>query len=104
MSDGCCTMCRNSLRSPSQPTWSAPSNVHVRPVAEFTFGCVTGAIHSFGEGSGVEFTSGSDEMDAAAGDGWAELREGEICFHNGDEDAFIARPWDTSSTACRASS
>ena len=24
----------------------------------------------------------------------------EICFHRGDEVAFIARPWPTSSTAC----
>ncbi len=26
--------------------------------------------------------------------------QGEICFHNGDEISFIARPWQTSSTAC----
>jgi hypothetical protein len=44
-------------------------------------------------------------MDEAQGDGWAELQEdgtlvGEICFHGGDEIAFTARPWATSSTAC----
>ena len=44
-------------------------------------------------------------MDPASGDGWAELRDdgslkGEICFHDGDEITFIARPWKTSSTAC----
>jgi hypothetical protein len=39
-----------------------------------------------------------DEMDEASGDGWAELQAdgsltGEICFHNGDESTFKARPW-----------
>jgi hypothetical protein len=73
---------------------------------EFAFGCVTGAIHGSCEGDAVEFTwEGNDEMDPAAGHGWAELQddgsiEGEICFHNGDEATFIARPWNTSSTAC----
>ncbi len=43
-------------------------------------------------------------MDEASGDGWAELQPdrshaGEIRFHNGDDSTFIARPWETSSTA-----
>jgi hypothetical protein len=54
----------------------------------------------------VEFDwSGNDEMDKVCGSGWAELHpdgslKGEICFHGGDEIAFNARPWATSSTAC----
>jgi hypothetical protein len=73
---------------------------------EFAFGCVTGAIYGAGTTSHIEFTwSGSDEMDEAQGDGWAELQpdssiEGQICFHNGDEADFVARPWNTSSTTC----
>ncbi len=73
---------------------------------EFAFGCVTGAIHGAGNTDNVEFSwAGNDEMDEAAGDGWAELQpngslSGQICFHNGDEADFIAKPWDTSSTAC----
>ena len=73
---------------------------------EFVFGCVTGTIHGSCDGDAVEFTwDGNDEMDPVNGDGWAELRddgslEGEICFHNGDEAAFVARPWNTSSTTC----
>ena len=65
---------------------------------EFAFGCVTGAIHGTVEGVAVEFTwYGNDEMDEACGDGWAELQadgtlEGQICFHSGDEAAFIAKP------------
>jgi hypothetical protein len=44
-------------------------------------------------------------MDEASGDGWAELQpdgslKGQICFHDGDEADFTARPWKTSSTAC----
>jgi len=72
----------------------------------FAFGCVTGAIYGSCEGNAVEFTwKGSDEMEPAVGDGWAELQDdgslkGEICLHNGDEATFIARPWNTSSTAC----
>jgi hypothetical protein len=52
----------------------------------FAFGCVTGAIHGAAKGDAVEFTwSGSDEMEEACGDGWAELQpdgtlEGQICF------------------------
>jgi hypothetical protein len=74
--------------------------------SEFAFGCVTGAIHGSADGKAVEFTwSGNDEMDAASGDGWAELKqdgtlEGQICFDRGDEIDFIARRWDTFSTAC----
>jgi hypothetical protein len=77
-----------------------------RDGGEFAFGCVTGAIHGIASANACEFTwSGNDEMDKACGDGWAELREGdtlegEICFQNGDEAAFIARRWDNFSTAC----
>jgi hypothetical protein len=44
-------------------------------------------------------------MDEALGNGSAQLQpdgslEGEICFHRGDEIAFTARRWQTSSTAC----
>jgi hypothetical protein len=73
---------------------------------EFAFGCVMGAIHGSADGNAIEFTwSGNDEMDEASGDGWAELEEdgtlqGQICFHRGDEIDFIARRWDTFSTAC----
>jgi hypothetical protein len=43
-------------------------------------------------------------MDETGGDGWAEIQpdgslEGEICFDDGDEAAFIAKRA-TSSTAC----
>lgn len=74
---------------------------------EFAFGCCTGHIW---EASNTETTSilfswdGSDEMDEVSGDGSAKLQpdgslNGEICYHNGDEYAFIARKW-TISTAC----
>ena len=73
---------------------------------EFAFGCVTGAIHGIADGNAIEFTwSGNDEMDEASGDGWAELQDdgtlqGQICFQRGDETDFIARRWNTFSTAC----
>ena len=75
---------------------------------EFAFGCVTGGIYGSGdaEATAVEFTwDGNDEMDSASGEGWAKLQpngslKGQICFHNGDEANFTARPWTTSSTAC----
>ena len=73
---------------------------------EFAFGCVTGTISGACKGDAVEFTwEGNDEMDQTSGRGWVELQddgslEGEISFHNGDEATFIARPWNTSSTAC----
>jgi hypothetical protein len=64
---------------------------------EFAFGCVAGAIHATCQASSVEFTwSGNDEMDEASGNGWAEIQgtlQGQICFHNGDEAAFIAHRW-----------
>jgi len=72
---------------------------------EFAFGCVTGALHGAGGKTHVEFDwTGSDEMEEASGDGWAEFQkdgslEGQICFHNGDEANFSAKPWTTSSTA-----
>jgi len=75
---------------------------------EFAFGCVTGALSGAGDAKAhaVEFAwDGNDEMEHACGDGWAELQSdsslvGQICFHRGDEANFIARPWNTSSTAC----
>jgi len=73
---------------------------------EFAFGCVTGSFAGAADSDTVAFTwDGNDEMDEACGDGWAELQPdgslaGEINFHNGDEIAFTARPWPTSSTAC----
>ena len=73
---------------------------------EFAFGCVTGAIHGADGTSHIEFSwSGNDEMDEARGDGSAKLQpdgflQAQICFENGDEADFIARPWTTSSTAC----
>ncbi len=73
---------------------------------EFAFDCLTGSIHAACVGDAVEFSwEGSDEMEPASGDGWAELHEdgsleGEICLHNGDDIPFIARRSKTSSTAC----
>src|ERR1700722_17861723 len=73
---------------------------------EFAFGCVTGSFPGGATTDAVAFDwDGNDEMDEASGDGWAERQAdgsliGEIRFHAGDEIAFTARPWDTSSTAC----
>jgi hypothetical protein len=73
---------------------------------KFAFGCVTGQVFGGGDADAVEFSwTGNDEMDEASGDGWAELQpngslKGAINFYNGDEAAFIARRWTTSSTAC----
>jgi hypothetical protein len=73
---------------------------------EFAFGCVTGSLYGAADADAVDFTwHGNDEMDEAFGDGSAELQpdgslEGEIRFHRGDEIAFTARRWQTSSTAC----
>jgi hypothetical protein len=72
----------------------------------FAFGCVTGDIWGAGGAHTVAFSwHGNDEMDEASGDGWVELQSdgtlsGEISFRRGDEVAFIARRWLTSSTAC----
>ena len=72
----------------------------------FAFGCVTGPFPGGGDHDAVEFDwDGNDEMDEACGSGWAELQPdgslvGEIHFHNGDDIAFTARRWATSSTAC----
>lgn len=66
---------------------------------EFAFGCVTGSLHCRKTTSGVDFTwEGSDEMDHASGDGWAQILKdgtlkGEIRFHNGDDSTFKARQW-----------
>jgi hypothetical protein len=73
---------------------------------EFAFGCVTGTFSGAANTNAVTFDwDGNDEMDEACGNGWAERQAdgsliGEIRFHGGDEIPFIARPWDTSSTAC----
>jgi hypothetical protein len=73
---------------------------------EFAFGCVTGHIWGGADAASIGFSwTGNDEMDQANGDGWAELQQdgslkGEIRFYYGDEAAFTARRWDTSSTAC----
>jgi hypothetical protein len=66
---------------------------------EFALGCVTGDLHCRKTPEGIEFTwEGNNEMDAASGDGWAELQkdgslEGEIRFHNGDDSTFKAHRW-----------
>ena len=73
---------------------------------EFAFGCVTGSFSGASPSAAVAFDwDGNDEMDEVSGDGWAELQPdgsllGGINFHNGDEIAFNARRWATSSTAC----
>lgn len=73
---------------------------------EFALDCLTGSIHGRCEGDAVEFTwHGSDEMEPASGQGWAQTQddgslEGEICLDGGDDIPFIARQSDTSSTAC----
>jgi hypothetical protein len=72
---------------------------------EFAFGCVTGSFPSCATNAIAFDWGGADEMDEAHGEGWADLQEdgslvGEISFHNGDESGFIARRWETSSTAC----
>lgn len=73
---------------------------------EFAFGCVTGALYGAADAEAVDFTwDGNDEMDEAFGDGSVELQpddslDGEIRFHRGDDIAFTARRWSTSSTAC----
>jgi hypothetical protein len=73
---------------------------------EFAIDCLTGSIHGACDGNAVDFDwQGSDEMEPANGDGWAELQEdgsleGEISLINGDDIPFIARRTKTSSTAC----
>lgn len=64
---------------------------------EFALDCLTGSIHGSADGTSVEFQwDGNNEMDEAAGDGWAQLQpngdlKGEIHLQNGDEIPFIAR-------------
>jgi hypothetical protein len=73
---------------------------------EFAFGCVTGSFAGGGDHDAVAFDwDGNDEMNEACRDGWAELQPdgsltGEIRFHGGDDIAFTAHRWPTSSTAC----
>lgn len=73
---------------------------------EFALDCLTGSIYGSSEGDAVAFEwDGNDEMDEAAGSGWAELQpdgslEGEISLQNGDDIPFLARRQTTSSTAC----
>jgi len=65
---------------------------------EFLFGCVVAGLDCDDASDSADFTwSGQDEMDEASGDGGAELQadgslRGRICFHNGDESSFKARP------------
>ena len=76
---------------------------------KFAFGCCTGQIWqaSTTEATSIDISwTGNDEMDKVGGGGPAELRpdgsiHGEICYHNGDENPFIARKR-TSSTACQS--
>ena len=89
------------------PDMMGPAYILFGPTGgEFAFGCVTGAFAGGGEHDAVAFDwHGADEMDEACGDGWAELQDdgslvGEITFHNRDQSGFIARRWETSSTAC----
>jgi hypothetical protein len=84
-----------------------PAYILIGPTGgEFAFGCVTGSFAGGGAHDAVAFDwDGADEMDEARGSGRAELQDdgslvGEINFHNGDDIAFIAQPWPTSSTAC----
>jgi hypothetical protein len=80
--------------------------VFAKDGGQFALDCLTGSIHGRCEGDAVEFTwDGNDEMEPAAGRGWAELLddgslEGEICLDEGDDIPFIARRSATSSTAC----
>lgn len=75
---------------------------------EFAFGGVTGQIFGGMEPDAQAFDfewAGNDEMDEASGTGWAELQpdgtlKAEISRHGGDDIAFTARRWDTSSTVC----
>lgn len=71
---------------------------------EFAFGCVTGQIFG-GTGpdtNGLDFAwAGNDEMDEASGTGSAVLQadgtlEAEVSFNGGDDIAFTARRWNTS--------
>lgn len=66
---------------------------------EFAWGALTATLRCGFTLGGVDFTwEGSDEMDEASGEGWADLEEdgsltGEISYSNGDETGFKARPW-----------
>jgi len=72
---------------------------------EFALDSLTGSIYGSSDGNAIEFEwGGNNEMDEAAGDGWARLQpngtlKGEIPLQNGDDIPFIARK-STSSTAC----
>jgi hypothetical protein len=66
---------------------------------EFAFGCINGSMACSLTDTDADFTwEGNDEMEPAAGEGWADLMpdgslEGEISFQNGDESSFIATKW-----------
>jgi len=74
---------------------------------QFAFGCCIGEIWeaSSTKATSISFSwSGCDEGDQVEGDGFAELQldgslHGAIEYRHGDEFAFIAKKW-TSSTAC----
>lgn len=66
---------------------------------EFVFGLVNGSFACGYSPSSIEFDwGGSDEMEEAFGDGWAEMQDdgtvvGEIRFYQGDESGFRAHRW-----------
>lgn len=77
--------------------------IEVRPenLGSFQFGLVSGGLDEYLERNGTKqrfvFTwEGNDEMDAASGSGWLELKGekemvGSIKFHLGDRSTFSAR-------------
>lgn len=73
---------------------------------EFVFGCVTGSLYGAVDANAVDFSwDDNDEMDEACGDGSAKIQldgslGAEIPFQRGDEIAFTAQRWQTSSTPC----
>lgn len=104
---------RGKWRIVEMPDYEADYPDMVRPAyitfdgaggGEFAFGCVTGFL--YGAANAIDFAwDGNDEMDEALGDGSVQLQPdgsllGEVRFHRGDEIAFTARRWQTSSTAC----
>lgn len=59
--------------------------------SEFAFGCITGSFSGVGDSNAIAFDwDGADEMDEARGDpsSWSSAHP------------FIARRWESSSTAC----
>lgn len=86
----------------------APPNSYIlfnEDGGEFALDCLAGSIYGSSNTTAIEFEwHGNNEMDEAAGDGWAQLQpnghlKGEIRLQNGDDIPFIAKKT-TSSTAC----